>query len=689
MNRNPISNEARNKAARLFTYLENALALDGSVVRDFRTITTAPSPWWLADLPLDAENLYIRPFDTEKTADATMLTGALLRVEKKNILPTPNLPEELWEWVNEISPIDEPKAKEKIERKIRFDSDVSRIGDFKTFRSDFKHGDQPPESLSGWVVLTPDKLPEEIEYQYVIDTWDSHPELKQLLEGYIASEWREWSQKVQKTYKSNLLYDQLYALRLLLKNEGDNFELLLGHSLFAWKHKAVGSIYAPIFLTPLTLDFDASKRVIEVNPDPMFRGFAEISALCEIDNPAEMDLISWCDAINANPFDFWHLETLKSQSRTLINSVSTDSEDRFTDQMVTMPEATENPSIWNAPVIFARKRSNDLWSKYAGVIRRDIEQNDSEPTEFIADLTGEYGEEVNTTGSDSIPIETKNLSIHESELFFPLPWNDEQKRIAERLDANYGVVVKGPPGTGKSHTIANLISRFLAQGKSVLVTSQTSKALEVLREKLPENIRSLAVSQLHQTAKRDDILQQAIGEISSNLGERQTKFSEENADSVRAELKRTREEKAALATQLRQYILTDSSEKLEIDGQFIKPIEAAKFLDEHINNQSLQWFTDKIGYDTQLNFSIDDLRECLDLLLNLESDYRNLHLVELTPCESLPQQDIVETSFSNYRELIARAKTSNEVFGNSNLNLDKEDFSQFWGMLSKAWITIL
>src|SRR5262249_35090487 len=153
---------------------------------------------------------------------------------------------------------------------------------------------------------------------------------------------------------------------------------------------------------------------------------------------------------------------------------------------------------------------------------RDIEQTEIEPTDFIKDLIGDYGSAEHNQDSES---ENKNLSIDESELFFPLPWNDEQKRIAERLNSSYGVVVKGPPGTGKSHTIANLISRLLAEGKSVLVTSQTSKALEVLRDKLPENIRSLAVSQLQQTAKRDDVLQQSISEISSNLGERHTKFS--------------------------------------------------------------------------------------------------------------------------------------------------------------------
>ena len=360
--------------------------------------------------------------------------------------------------------------------------------------------------------------------------------------------------KVVKIYKANLLYDQLYALRFLLKNEGDSYELLWGHGLLTWKHGGVGTIYAPIFLTPLTLYFDASKRVIEISPDPAFRGFAEISSLYEMDNPAEMDLITWSDKINANPFNFWHFETLKTQTQFLINTLSTSSEDYFDEQIVSAPNPTTVPGIWNAPVIFARKRTNDLWSKYAGMIRRDIEQNNIEPTEFITDLVGDYQETEQIESENGGEKEGETM-LKESELFFPLPWNDEQKRIAERLDAHYGVVVKGPPGTGKTHTIANLISRFLSQGKTVLVTSQTSKALEVLRDKLP---RIFAVSPY-----RNSIKPRGRTMYYNNQSLRLALTWEngiQNSASKKQKLKersfRSQGRKTSLANQIRKYILT-------------------------------------------------------------------------------------------------------------------------------------
>ena len=84
---------------------------------------------------------------------------------------------------------------------------------------------------------------------------------------------------------------------------------------------------------------------------------------------------------------------MKSQANTFLNYLSPNAEDHFTDEIATAPTITENPSIWNAPLILVRKRTNSLWSKYAETIKRDIEQNGSKSTEFINDLIGEYEEE--------------------------------------------------------------------------------------------------------------------------------------------------------------------------------------------------------------------------------------------------------------------------------------------------------
>ena len=55
--------------------------------------------------------------------------------------------------------------------------------------------------------------------------------------------------------------------------------------------------------------------------------------------------------------------------------------------------------------------------------------------------------------------------------------------------AKYGsnLVVHGPPGTGKSQTIANIISASIADGKTVLFVSEKTAALDVVKQRLDEN----------------------------------------------------------------------------------------------------------------------------------------------------------------------------------------------------------
>ncbi|GKY99220.1 hypothetical protein MPSEU_000877400 [Mayamaea pseudoterrestris] len=97
---------------------------------------------------------------------------------------------------------------------------------------------------------------------------------------------------------------------------------------------------------------------------------------------------------------------------------------------------------------------------------------------------------------------------------FPLPTSDAQDQIADLLmNKKYpACVVEGPPGSGKTHSIANIMCAYLCQGKRVLATSKNAPALSVLRERLPPSVRDLCVDvstseltgmrQLQQTVER-------------------------------------------------------------------------------------------------------------------------------------------------------------------------------------------
>lgn len=62
-----------------------------------------------------------------------------------------------------------------------------------------------------------------------------------------------------------------------------------------------------------------------------------------------------------------------------------------------------------------------------------------------------------------------------------------QLRAVQMASRGSHLVIHGPPGTGKSQTIANVIAECLATGKTVLFVSEKSAAIEVVHRRLAEH----------------------------------------------------------------------------------------------------------------------------------------------------------------------------------------------------------
>jgi hypothetical protein len=74
------------------------------------------------------------------------------------------------------------------------------------------------------------------------------------------------------------------------------------------------------------------------------------------------------------------------------------------------------------------------------------------------------------------------LSIRDQ--FHVLDADSSQIAVIESVKMGRNLVVEGPPGTGKSQTITNLIAELLSDGKTVLFVSEKMAALEVVKGRL-------------------------------------------------------------------------------------------------------------------------------------------------------------------------------------------------------------
>jgi len=129
-------------------------------------------------------------------------------------------------------------------------------------------------------------------------------------------------------------------------------------------------------------------------------------------------------------------------------------------------------------------------------LKLDIWPEAGRPThheDIAATLGSGYGSAIDRIGDD-VPIDPIRQPGDAHEIF---PADSSQ--IASIMDAHLGssMVIEGPPGTGKSQTIANLIGEFVSQGKKVLFVSEKMAALEVVFRRLDEAGLAEACIEIH------------------------------------------------------------------------------------------------------------------------------------------------------------------------------------------------
>ncbi|PSR33879.1 MAG: DNA helicase [Sulfobacillus benefaciens] len=95
------------------------------------------------------------------------------------------------------------------------------------------------------------------------------------------------------------------------------------------------------------------------------------------------------------------------------------------------------------------------------------------------------------------------------ELLTPLDADSSQMNAISRAAEGYDLVLEGPPGTGKSQTITNLIAHCLGSGRSVLFVSEKMAALEVVYQRLSSVGLAPFCLELHSAkAKKTEVLEQ-------------------------------------------------------------------------------------------------------------------------------------------------------------------------------------
>lgn len=118
----------------------------------------------------------------------------------------------------------------------------------------------------------------------------------------------------------------------------------------------------------------------------------------------------------------------------------------------------------------AKEGGNAIVGLFEGMVQNILEEN---PKSIRSAIESEW---------DGLPMVDR--MVFDS----PIPLNEEQRKIlmATRHSEGRIIVVEGPPGTGKSHTITAIAADCAFNQRSCLVLSDKAEALEVVHSKLSD-----------------------------------------------------------------------------------------------------------------------------------------------------------------------------------------------------------
>lgn len=316
--------------------------------------------------------------------------------------------------------------------------------------------------------------------------------------GTVLSVTRPGADELPDGTQAAALFESLYELHSRMRREAEHWELVVGNGVLVCAASG-GDMCHPVVTRRVRLDFDPavprfSLRVSAELPELESRLLAEVPGAGE-------GVVAGCrrlfeEAVMDGEMGGRGLGDLLAGIAVQLSPRGV---------LVDGPPpacAPAEPVLHRYPVVLLRRRRTST-SLFIDAALDKLRQGWDPPPAIHALLGNEI--DAPHAGEPPKPLLTGRL-------------NPEQQRVVDRVGQHPAVLVQGPPGTGKTHTIASLVGNLLASGSTVLVTSHTRKALQVLRDQVDERLRSLCVSDMGGAVGSQDALKSAVEAIIERLG---------------------------------------------------------------------------------------------------------------------------------------------------------------------------
>ena len=507
----------------------------------------------------------------------------------------------------------------------------------------------PPEQLSQWIdensLYDGNESPvlkQETEEQALF--LDDNPELKNTLDEYINNQWLDdlliWQEKkgkyeqkleeIEEYQKLFKIYQYFFKFYEELQNNSETHELVMAIGLFNYKNNDTQKYYRHLITQIVNIEYNKGSITVKIgdeNPEIESDFIVKIFNNNLI-NKAKRNFEKIVNDEQSDDIDLLGGKNTKDIVENFADAIGVE----VYSHKIEKPQVASQKTVFYAPALILRKKNTSKLSEiYKEIIKNLEHQNQLEKIKLIDYLLGKYPQ-------DNEPPVTNSTAQSEA-IYFPHSANQEQAKILDQIKYHDAVVVRGPPGTGKSHTIANLICHLLATGNKVLVTAYTKRSLEVLKDKLPDEYKSLVVNYLGSDQASKDDLNSSVETIKNQSDNFEYIDKTEELDLVNREI--------AKDTNEYKKIIRQDTQRIDINpayqGMLVDLLEQLK-----TNEKDFKWYQDEYS-----NHKDNDLENQLNRFTEFNETYQFKKLLDfdtIADITKLPTPDQV----NKYNQLITQ-----------------------------------
>ncbi len=586
------STENEQKVLRLIDYLTRLASLRTKTVRDLDGCKVL----WVSDIPQE-RGCFTRAWGNDEEYDQDIW----IEIQTTPEPALPRVPDICQDWVDQDS--------------IRKTNDFPELLDEITRQMEnpaFRNGTDHPRFISKidqLLATMGGNIPTVDHSRFIskIDQLADHPNIKEAWEKYIEQKWMPWSEQHEKWTKIHQVYSILFTIHQEQLRLCEEYELVLGIGLLTWQTSSNQRVRRHLVVAKALLEFEARLGKFTIRPNPDGDNLCpELDMLDIEEQPVQAEETARESLKNAAD-DPWNKDCVEGVLKALVHSISPQGE--YNERLERKKaEFTEKPLVEFAPALILRKRSVKGLTDILKSIKERIKNG--------GDIPPEFGDLAEITGKDSPDPSQEAFgqsSQIASEIYFPKPSNEEQRRIVEKIQRSTGVLVQGPPGTGKSHTIANLICHLLATGQRTLITAKTPRALQVLERLLPEELRPLCINLLGSGLEEKRSMEASVNAVLRKNEE----WNEINAQIQIKEneqrLCQLKEEKAKIDRRLRAIREAETHSNTVANGTYSgTAAQIAQAIEK--NRKKYDWFADIVPFETIYPFTDTNLIQFLEKL---------------------------------------------------------------------------